>query len=105
MKKTFKTLDKIVINQNQIKVLLKKIQAKKSHGHDGISARLLKLADDSISYPLFIIYTNCLAKGIFPSKWKKANVSPIYKKKTKKTLDQIIVPSHYYPYAGKSSKN
>ena len=55
------------------------------------------MADDSVSHPLFIIYNNCLNKGIFPKKWKKANVSPIYKKKNEKKSPLIIVPSHYYP--------
>ena len=33
-----------------------------------------------LAKPLFIIYKNCLDKGIFPLIWKKANVPPIHKK-------------------------
>ena len=83
LKKTDKSIDKITFTRNQIITLIRKIQTKKSHGHDGISANLLKLADDAISFPLFVIYTNCVIKGIFPYKWKKANVTPIFKKKDK----------------------
>jgi len=97
VKKNPKTLDKIIIAQNQITALIRKVQAKKSHGHDGISAKLLKMADDSVSHPLFIIYNNCLNKGIFPKKWKKANVSPIYKKKNEKNITSNYRPISLLP--------
>ena len=54
VKKNTKTLDKIIIAQNQITALIRKVQAKKSHGHDGIPAKLLKMADYSVSHPLSI---------------------------------------------------
>ena len=100
LKKTDKSIDKITFTQNQITTLIRKIQTKKSHGHDGISANLLKLADDAISFPLFVIYTNCVIKGIFPNKWKKANVKLIFKKKNKNLVTNYR-PISLLPLCGK----
>ena len=52
----------------------------KSHGHDGISARMIKMCDISIVKPLIAIFKNCIHNGVFPSSWKKANITPIHKK-------------------------
>ena len=45
---------------------------------------IVKLCDKSICKPLNIIFKSCLTQGIFPSEWKKANVSIRKKKKKKK---------------------
>ena len=101
VKKTLLSLDKISFTQNQITTLIRKIQPKKSHGHDGISASLLKLCDASLALPLHIIFTNCIEKGVFPTKWKKANVSPIYKKKNEKNIVSNYRPISLLPLCGK----
>ena len=49
---------------------------------------------------MFIIYQNCLSKGIFPKKWKKANVSPIHKKKEKNVISNYR-PISLLPLCGK----
>ena len=45
-----------------------------------ISIRMIKLCGDSISKPLEMIFKSCLNQGIFPAKWKIANVAPVHKK-------------------------
>ena len=45
---------------------------------------IVKLYDKSICKPLNIIFKSCLTQGIFPSKWKRANVSIRKQNKTKK---------------------
>ena len=52
----------------------------KYNGPDGISSKMLILADDSIVLPLMLIFTNILTTGIYPELWKLANVTPIHKK-------------------------
>ena len=52
----------------------------KTHGHDGISLRMLKLCNLTITKPLLIIYKNCLQRGVFPDDWKKGNIIPVHKK-------------------------
>ena len=55
------------------------IKTKKSPGIDGISARLLKDAGDTIVESLVGIFNLSLQSGIFPDDWKLARVTPIYK--------------------------
>ena len=52
----------------------------KSHGHDKISKRMLKLCGDSINRPLATIFKNCFNERIFPNDWKKANIVLIHRK-------------------------
>ena len=52
----------------------------KAHGHDMLSIWMIKLCGNSICKPLSIIFNDCLNKGSFPHKWKKANVVPVHKK-------------------------
>ena len=100
IRKTELSLEKVSISPNQIKFLLSKLQVKKSHGHDELSASILKLCGDSIVEPLFLIYSNCLNKGIFPKIWKKANVVAIHKKK-EKNLTSNYRPISLLPLCGK----
>ena len=52
----------------------------KAHGHDGISIRMVKLCNLTITKPLSIIYKNCFQQGVFPDEWKKGNIIPVHKK-------------------------
>ena len=45
--------------------------------------RLLILIKDEISYPLTVLFKKSLAQGVVPEDWKRASVSPIYKKGNK----------------------
>ena len=99
-RKTQKSLKSIEITPNQITKYIRMIQAHKAHGFDGISAKMLRLADNSITLPLSIIYKNCLSKGVFPNKWKKANVIPVYKK-NEKNLTTNYRPISLLPLCGK----
>ena len=51
-----------------------------------ISIRMLKICGNSIYKPLQLIFRSCIENGKFTSKWKKANVVPVYKKGNKQTL-------------------
>ena len=51
-----------------------------------ISICMIKLCGISICKPLEIIFENCLRSGKLPSKWKKANVVPAYKKGDKQCI-------------------
>ena len=41
---------------------------------------MIKLCDSAIIEPLCSIFERCIATGIYPPAWKKANVVPIHKK-------------------------
>ena len=44
------------------------------------------MCDESIASPLKIIFDTALKSGIYPEKWKKANVVSVHKKESKNIL-------------------
>ena len=73
-------LSSIAFEINDIEKIIKNLDPNKSHGHDILSIRMLKLCGESIYKPLNLIFKSCLKTGQFLSEWKKANVVPVFKK-------------------------
>ena len=65
-----------------------------------ISIRMIKLCGISICKLLEIIFQNCLPSGKFPSKWKKANFVPTFKKGDKQCTKKYR-PVSILPVCGK----
>ena len=63
----------------------------KASGPDGISHRMLKLITNEIAKPLCYIFNWSMINHVFPSIWKEANVSPIFKK------ENPSLPENYRP--------
>ena len=70
----------IMISQEGVLKLLKKINPHKASGPDMIPARILKNLSDVIAPILTIIFQRTLTLGEVPEDWKSANVTPIFKK-------------------------
>lgn len=49
-------------------------------GEDGIPAIILIKLSTTLAPPLQILFNNSLRAGIFPNKWKKSHIIPIFKK-------------------------
>ncbi|KFP28535.1 RNA-directed DNA polymerase from mobile element jockey, partial [Colius striatus] len=60
--------------------LLAKLKAHKSMGPDGMHPRVLREEADVIAKPLSIIFEQSWATGEVPEDWRKANVTPVFKK-------------------------
>ena len=71
----------------KISRLINRLNPHKAHGRDGISIRMMKLCNLTVTKPLSIIYKNCLQQGVFPDEWKKGNIIPVHKKNSKQILD------------------
>ena len=69
---------KEVISMNKNKVI----------GPDEIYPRILKELADYITIPLFTIMKKSLVDGISATDWKIANVSPIFKKRSKNLAEK-----------------
>lgn len=69
------------ITSEQVKGFIDQIPVDKATGPDGVGLRLLKLASPMISKSLSRIINHCITMGKFPTKWKEASVTPIYKSK------------------------
>ena len=69
-------LDKIIS-------IITKLDSKKAHGFDGISAAMLKTCPYEIAIPLRLLYQKCILTGTFPAKWKHANIQSVHKKNSR----------------------
>ena len=95
-----KTLNQLVIDEitiTEVKGIIHSIDINKASGPDNISHRMLKGCINSICEPLCILYNRSLSEGVFHESWKKAIVTPIFKKGDKS------LPSNYRPVSLLSS--
>ena len=69
------------ITPEQINDFINQIFVDKATGLDGVCIRLLMIASPVISESLSRIINHCITTGKFPTKWKVASVTPIYKGK------------------------
>ena len=85
-------LKDIDIKEGEIQQILEKLQPRKAPGPDGIPPSILSAAAKELARPLAILFRQTLDEGKLPDEWKKALVSPIYKRKGSKTS-----PNNYRP--------
>ncbi|KAK3103719.1 hypothetical protein FSP39_021305 [Pinctada imbricata] len=74
------SIDNIDITETDVKDVLDNLDISKATGPDGINPRLLKEASSELCGPLSKFFNRSLEISKYPSIWKEANVSPIYKK-------------------------
>ena len=77
----------IEFDKNTVADLLRKTNAHKAQGPDGIHGHILKNCASSISYPLSLIFTTSYNIGQIPREWKLAHVVPVHKKGDKSLAD------------------
>ncbi|KFV78878.1 hypothetical protein N308_07568, partial [Struthio camelus australis] len=69
-----------LVEEDQVRDLLSKLDIHKSMGPDGMHPRVLRELADVIARPLSIILERSWRSGEVPEDWKKANVTPVFKK-------------------------
>ena len=74
------SIDNLNITVDMVKRELRKLNPNKSCGPDGVHPRMLKELSDFISAPLASLLNKTLKHHAIPEDWKKAFVSPIFKK-------------------------
>jgi len=74
-----------------VKARLASLREDKSPGADDLSPRLLKRISDEIAYPVTILFNQSMSEGAVPYDWKIANVTPIFKKGSRRQ------PENYRP--------
>ena len=97
---TNNSLSFITFTDEDIEKIINKLNPNKSHGHDMISIRMLKICGKSICKPLRLIFQDCIDNGIYPLDWKKANVVPAFKKNDKQSIKNYR-PISLLPICGK----
>ena len=73
-------LSHITITENEVEDILKIQDTSKATGPDLLNPRLLKEAYSILKYPFCRLFNLSLEQGRFPSDWKNANVTPVFKK-------------------------
>ena len=80
-----------LVNEELVYELLQELDPYKLMGPDAIHPRVLREMADVIARPLSIIFEKSWRTGDVPEDWRKANVTPIYKKGSRED------PGNYRP--------
>ena len=80
----------VVLRENIVLKKLKNLSINKSPGPDDINSRILVELEKSVAPSLSALFQNSYDTGIVPSDWKRANITPIYKRMIKKTKKIIV---------------
>ncbi len=83
--------DEIVVTEKGVHKLLSRLNTAKASGPDGIPNHILKELAPELSRVLTPLFNQTLSTGQLPDDWKRANVSPIFKK------DDKHLASNYRP--------
>ena len=78
--RTFSTISNILITEEMVLLLLKALNVNKSVGPDGMHPKLLKELAGLIAEPIAKLFNMTIEDNVLPDDWKKAFVSPIFKK-------------------------
>ena len=77
----------LFVTHEMIAQKIKKMKDNKSPGVDGIPPKLFKEIVEQISTPLAKLFNLSLEEGIFPSEWKEANITSLFKKGSRNKPD------------------
>ncbi|KFR15490.1 RNA-directed DNA polymerase from mobile element jockey, partial [Opisthocomus hoazin] len=80
-----------LVEEDCVRDRLSDLDVHKSMGPDGTHPRVLRELADVIAEPLSIIFERSWRTGEVPEDWRKANVTPIFKKGKKED------PGNYRP--------
>ena len=77
---TYPILNSINVTESGVLSMLQKLNPRKASGPDEISPMILKNLASQLSKPLAILFQHSIRTGSVPAQWKKALVTPIFKK-------------------------
>ena len=86
--RTDKRLNYFTINENDIFLIIKNLNADKAHRWDNISIRMIQLCGKEIILPLQLLFKSMLEEGIFTDYWKKSSVVPVHKKESTNLINK-----------------
>jgi len=84
-------LERIRITEWEVRKAIRKLKKDSAAGPDEMGPRLLQELEDSVAPALTIIFRQSLNTGVVPEDWRRANVTPIFKKGAKSE------PGNYRP--------
>ena len=84
-------ISNILVTEDDMKDALNGLKINKSPGPDGLHPRLLSELSSELARPFTLLFNKTMSCGLLPSKWKVAEVRPIFKKGLKTS------PGNYRP--------
>ena len=81
----------IDLTMEDVKKALSSLKTPSAPGPDGVNPLMLKECAEAVCQPFHKLFTDSLTSGRMPRDWKRANITPIYKKGCKTD------PSNYRP--------
>ena len=85
------SINEIEIKTQDVSDVLRNLKTNKASGPDEISPKLLREGAEQLSPPLANLFNISIKQRTFPKSWKKANVTPVFKKANPS------LPSNYRP--------
>ncbi|KFP54076.1 RNA-directed DNA polymerase from mobile element jockey, partial [Cathartes aura] len=82
-----------LVEEDQVREHLNELDIHKSMGPDGMHPRVLRELADVIARPLLIIFDRSWRLGQVPEDWKKAIVTPVFKKGKKEDSESYRMVS------------
>ena len=74
------SITQLTLTPGMVKKVLKNLDCRKAVGPDSVHNKLVIAAADLIADPITFLFNRSLIEGKFPSLWKLAHVTPIFKK-------------------------
>ena len=75
------------VSTSDVHRVLSHLPTNKASGYDEIPVTYLRNLSSTIVQPLTLVINQCIGEGHFPCDMKRANISPLYKKKDKMSKD------------------
>ena len=75
------------VSEREVAKIVSSLSVKKASGYDELPAKFIKMLSKELINPLSLLINRCILENEFPDKMKKANISPLYKKKDKLNKD------------------
>ena len=76
-------ISEIRFEPGKVKKKLAELRPESAPGPDGITAKFLKEHADAMAPALALLFNKSMEEGVVPEDWRRANVTPIYKKGAK----------------------
>lgn len=77
------------VTEKETALTIKSLSSKKAAGYDELPTSFIKRISTKLVKPLNLLINRCILEKLFPKKLKKANITPLYKKKDKLNKDNF----------------
>ena len=91
-----------LVETGEVEKTLRVVKRSSASGHDGIPGFLVKKLAGAMSYNITRVFNASIETGVFPDRWKMADVRPVYKQKGSKREANNYRPVSLLPILGRT---